>query len=62
MGALPCGRYGGQLVAHSVEVGCLDASDPDCSTGGKVLTVFFSVIMGSMALGQVINWLFVLTR
>jgi len=40
--------YGAQLVAHDVERQCTS----HCVTGGKVMTTFFSVIMGAMALGQ----------
>ena len=40
--------YGGGLVARDLERDCTD----DCLTGGTILAVFFSTIMGSMALGQ----------
>jgi ABC-type bacteriocin/lantibiotic exporter with double-glycine peptidase domain len=40
--------YGGKLVADDMERGCTN----DCLTGGNVMAVFFSTIMGSMALGQ----------
>jgi ATP-binding cassette subfamily B (MDR/TAP) protein 1 len=42
--------YGGYQVAGVVANGC---SGNDCMTGGKVMSVFFCVIMGSMGLGQV---------
>ena len=38
------------MVADAVENGCTGSH---CITGGKVSTVFFSIIMGSVALGQV---------
>jgi ATP-binding cassette subfamily B (MDR/TAP) protein 1 len=41
--------YGGNLVADSLESNCTR----NCLTGGEVLAVFFSTIMGSMALGQI---------
>jgi len=40
--------YGGNLVAKSIENRCTE----DCITGGTIMAVFFSIIMGSMALGQ----------
>lgn len=40
--------YGGLLVARDVERDCTH----DCMTGGTILTVFFSTVMGSFALGQ----------
>ncbi|RYG70375.1 ATP-binding cassette domain-containing protein [archaeon] len=40
--------YGGKLVADDVARGCTE----NCLTGGTILAVFFSTIMGSMALGQ----------
>ena len=49
------GRYGGKLVADSIDQGCYNHSPNDCVTGGTIMAVFFSVIMGSMALGQVSN-------
>jgi ATP-binding cassette subfamily B (MDR/TAP) protein 1 len=42
-------RYGAKLVADGIDHGC---TGDDCLTGGKVLAVFFSIIMGSIALGQ----------
>eukprot|EP00981_Chlorochromonas_danica_P008136 scaffold2028_cov181-Ochromonas_danica.AAC.14 len=42
--------YGGRLVAHDVERGCTGDS---CINGGVIISVFFSTIMGSIALGQV---------
>jgi ATP-binding cassette subfamily B (MDR/TAP) protein 1 len=46
--------YGGRLVADAVERGCVGSiGNADCVTGGAVLAVFFSTIMGSIALGQV---------
>eukprot|EP00981_Chlorochromonas_danica_P013488 scaffold6397_cov175-Ochromonas_danica.AAC.26 len=42
--------YGGRLVAHDLEHDC---SGNDCITGGTVISVFFSIIIGSMALGQI---------
>lgn len=41
--------YGAKLVANSI--GC-DPIDAACMSGGKVLSVFFSVIMGAMGLGS----------
>lgn len=41
--------YGGNLVADSLERNCTH----NCLTGGDVLAVFFSTIMGSIALGQI---------
>jgi ATP-binding cassette, subfamily B (MDR/TAP), member 1 len=41
--------YGGNLVADSIADGCTR----NCVTGGDILAVFFSLIMGSIALGQV---------
>jgi hypothetical protein len=43
-------RYGTYLLAESQNRGC---SGSDCLTGGNVLATFFSVLLGSMALGQV---------
>lgn len=40
--------YGGNLVADSIEDGC-----SSCVTGGDVVTAFFSIIMGSIGLGQI---------
>jgi ATP-binding cassette subfamily B (MDR/TAP) protein 1 len=40
-------RYGGELVADD-----LNCTGSNCLTGGKVISVFFCVVMGSMALGQ----------
>jgi ATP-binding cassette, subfamily B (MDR/TAP), member 1 len=40
--------YGGKLVADDLANNCQE----DCMTGGTILAVFFSTIMGSMALGQ----------
>ena len=42
--------YGGKLVADDIDAKCVGDA---CLTGGKILSVFFSVIMGSIALGQV---------
>jgi len=45
--------YGGKLVAQDMDNGCLSKSNTDeCMTGGKVLATFFSIVMGSFALGQ----------
>ena len=45
--------YGAKLVADSVNNGCVVGQKTgSCITGGIVLAVFFSVIMGSIALGQ----------
>lgn len=41
--------YGGQLISDSVTGGC----GQSCITGGTVMAVFFNVIMGSIALGQI---------
>eukprot|EP01035_Chromulina_nebulosa_P018834 gene18834-24615_t len=41
--------YGGQLVADDLQSGC----SGNCITGGTILAVFFSVIMGSIAMGQI---------
>jgi ATP-binding cassette subfamily B (MDR/TAP) protein 1 len=38
------------LVAQSIDDGCEE--DNNCVTGGTVLTVFFCILMGSMAIGQ----------
>lgn len=43
--------YGGKLVADDLDRNC---TGEDCLTGGTVLAVFFSVIMGSIALGQIV--------
>ena len=40
--------YGGQLVADDISNGCTG----HCVTGGTVITVFFSIVMGSFAIGQ----------
>ena len=40
--------YGSVRVIEAMEDGCVGE---DCSTGGSVLTVFFSIMNGSMALG-----------
>jgi ATP-binding cassette subfamily B (MDR/TAP) protein 1 len=42
-------RYGAKLVADDLQNGC----SGDCITGGTILAVFFSVIFGSMAMGQI---------
>jgi len=42
--------YGGKLVADSISDGCTGSG---CPNGGKILSVFFCTIMGSMALGQI---------
>ena len=42
--------YGGRLVAEDMRSGCVPGNG--CITGGTILAVFFSVIMGSIALGQ----------
>ena len=44
--------YGGKLIADSMDDGCNPYAGDDCITGGNILAVFFSVIMGSIALGQ----------
>lgn len=45
--------YGARLVADYLEDGCTNTSSSDnCLTGGTILAVFFSVLIGSMALGQ----------
>lgn len=41
--------YGGKLVADDMERGCTE----NCLSGGEVMAVFFSTIMGAMALGQI---------
>jgi len=41
--------YGSQVVASAMEANC---NGDNCMTGGKVVTVFFAVLMGSMAIGQ----------
>ena len=43
--------YGAKIVADDLDSGCMSRND--CITGGNILAVFFSVIMGSIALGQV---------
>ena len=45
--------YGGKLVADDLDRNC-DINVESCLTGGTVLAVFFCVIMGSIALGQVV--------
>jgi ATP-binding cassette subfamily B (MDR/TAP) protein 1 len=46
--------YGGKLVADGIEDGCVPNTEGHgCVTGGTILAVFFSVLMGSMALGQI---------
>jgi ATP-binding cassette subfamily B (MDR/TAP) protein 1 len=45
--------YGGVLVAKDIEGGCEDGGSSDCVSGGTILAVFFCVIMGSIALGQI---------
>jgi ATP-binding cassette, subfamily B (MDR/TAP), member 1 len=42
--------YGAKLIAEDKDGGCTD----DCITGGTILAVFFAVIMGSIALGQIV--------
>lgn len=45
--------YGAKLVTESINNGCsISQKGEDCITGGIILAVFFSVIMGSIALGQ----------
>jgi len=50
--------YGGKLVADSLDANCdpfaPTGSSNACFTGGTILAVFFSVIMGSIALGQLV--------
>ena len=41
--------YGAKLIADQTDAHCT----VDCLSGGKVMTVFFCTIIGSMALGQV---------
>ena len=41
--------YGAKIIADQLDSHCTS----NCLTGGKVMTVFFCTIMGSMALGQV---------
>ena len=38
------------MIAEDKDGGCTD----DCITGGTILAVFFAVIMGSIALGQIV--------
>ena len=38
------------MVAQAIDDGC--QVDNSCVTGGTVLTVFFCILMGSMAIGQ----------
>lgn len=45
--------YGAVLVARDIEDGCREGGDDDCLSGGTILTVFFCVIMGSIAIGQI---------
>ena len=42
-------RYGGQLVADDLDRNCTTS----CQTGGTIVSTFFCVIYGSIALGQV---------
>ena len=41
--------YGAKIIADQLDSHCTS----NCLTGGKVMTVFFCTIMGSMALGQI---------
>jgi hypothetical protein len=43
--------YSGKLVADSLDGGCKVRGD--CLTGGTILSTFFAIIMGSVALGQI---------
>jgi len=45
--------YGGKLVADDLDRQCNEDIER-CLTGGTILSVFFSVIMGSIALGQIV--------
>lgn len=42
-------RYGAKLVADDIDNHCTTR----CATGGKIVSVFFCVIMGSVGVGQV---------
>ena len=42
--------YAAKLVADDIDKKCYEGND--CLTGGQVLSVFFCIIMGSIALGQ----------
>ncbi|CAM9118169.1 unnamed protein product, partial [Heterosigma akashiwo] len=42
--------YGSHLRANQLQDGC--AEDDSCISGGDIITVFFSVLMGSMSMGQ----------
>jgi len=45
--------YGGTLVADSMDANCDPTTlNNSCVTGGNVIATFFSVIIGSFALGQ----------
>jgi ATP-binding cassette subfamily B (MDR/TAP) protein 1 len=44
--------YGGRLVAEDMDKGCNPILDDTCITGGKVIAVFFSIVMGSFSIGQ----------
>lgn len=45
--------YGGNLVADSVSTFCTPkVGDASCLSGGTVMAVFFTIVMGSMGLGQ----------
>ncbi|TMW59305.1 hypothetical protein Poli38472_004374 [Pythium oligandrum] len=47
--AYACGMFFGALfIANDRRDGCTE----DCYSGGRVLTVFYGILMGSMALGQ----------
>jgi hypothetical protein len=43
--------YSGKLVADSLQNDCI--AKGNCLTGGTILSTFFSVIMGAIALGQI---------
>jgi len=41
--------YGAKIIADQTDAGCTQ----NCLSGGKVMAVFFTTIIGSMALGQI---------
>ena len=45
-------RYGAKLIADEADRTC---PPEGCVTGGSVLAVFFCIIIGSRALGQVMD-------
>lgn len=44
--------FGARQVSESIRKFCIDEFNPSCQTGGKVLTVFWSVLVGAVAVGK----------